>query len=419
MAFELTTNGLTLQTREEIVAGLLVRLQAKFGNTLNTSVMEAVSSEFAEIQGELLAVYQQLVLRAVQSFDPNAATGVLLDQRCALTGTIRKAARASTVRGVLTATGACDVPDGTIFRNDTYGTLWETYGGPYVFAGAGDLDATVRALETGRLVSQAGDAWEPTVSIANLTGFTNPTEDAKLGADRETDPALRVRRVLELFSSGNGPLAAITAAVSRSEAAEAIRSVRTYHNPATSPFDSDGIRWKATNTVVDLFTSPPSAEVQQALWDAIFSATGGGGDPWATDAGYHGTVTDIEGGVHPVGFDIVAEVDVWLTVEIETGGDGPVVPIDPVTMAEIVRSRCVTEAQSKRSNPGEDFRTLTYSGIVSQLVNAGELSGLASVAVRVGTSSPPAITSLVPIGIREKINLSTARTVVVINGIDY
>lgn len=415
MAFEFDANGLATQTREEIRAAVLARLQAKFGNTLNVTTMESVSSEWAEILAELLSVYQQLVLRLVQQFDPNSATGVHLDQRAALTGTVRKAARFSTVEGVLTATGACAVPDGTTFRNDVYGTTWQTINGPYNFAGAGSQAADVQAVEAGPKIAQAGDTWTPLVSIANLTGFTNPAEDADLGELAEADPALRRRRLLELFARGNGPRATITAVVSK--LAE-VRGVRTYHNPDTSPVDGDGIPWKATNTVVDLYVTPPSTATKQKIWDAIMSATGGGGWPWASGSGYTGTSTDIEGGVHEVGFDVVAEIDVWLDVEITTGGDGPVVPVDPEQMADLIRDACVAEALL-HANAGEDFRALTYYGVVTSLVSAGQLSGISAIVVKVGSSDPPASTTLVALGILQKINLDTSRVGVFVNGTEY
>lgn len=416
MAFEFDANGLATQSREEIRAEVLARLQAKFGNTLNVTTMESVSSEFAEIHAELLSTYQQLVLRVVQSFDPNSATGVHLDQRAALTGSIRKPARKSTVQGVLAASGACEVPTGTTFRNDVYGTMWEVIDGPYVFAGAGSQEATVRALEPGPKVAQAGDTWTPMVSIANLVGFTNPTEDADLGEATESDPAFRRRRLRELYARGVGPLASITGVVSQ---IAAVRSVRTYHNPATAPVDGDGIPFKATNVVVDLYVTPPSAETKQAIWNAILSATGAGGWAWASDDGYTGTAVDIEDNAHKIGFDVVAEMDVWLTVEVETGGDGPVVPVDPAQMANLIRDRCVEAAQTLHTNPGEDFRALTYAGVVTALVSAGELSGLGSLVVKVGTTSPPSLTTYVPVGIRQKINLDTSRCVVVVNGASY
>jgi hypothetical protein len=416
MAFELTAAGLTTETREEVRNRILQRLQSKFGNTLNVTVMESISSEFAEIMGELMAGNQQLALLLYQSMDPNSATGVLLDQRAALTGSRRRDASKSTVEGILTATGVCNVPNGFVFRNTTYDTLWQTINGPYVFAGAGTLPADIEAIETGPSIAQAGDTWAATTTLANLTGFTNPDEDADLGEDSELDPAFRIRRIVELYSRGNGPIATITAVVSK--LTSIVRSVRTYHNPSTQPEDDDGIPWKATNTVVDLYSSPPTSDEKQAIWDAILSATGAGGWPWASDDGYTGTSTDDEGNVHSVGFDVVAEIDVWLRAIITTGGDGPVVPIDPEQMADLIRTTCV-ETSTRYTSPRTDFRCLTYSGAVAKLVDDGQLSGIESISVLVGTSNPPALTTLVSIGIREKINFDTSRCLVRIDGVDY
>jgi hypothetical protein len=416
------SNGLSLDTTEEITLRILARLQSTFGGTLNTQ-LTSLSGQFARIVGEELAVYQQTTSLLNRSFDPNAATGVPLDQRAALTGSVRKGATYSEVEGTLTASGPCVVADGTIFSNVEFAGLWETINGPYTFLGAGTQDATLQAVESGPVNAQAGNTWTAVTVIANLTGFTNPSDDATLGTESELDPAFRRRRTVELFARGNGPLATVTAVVGR---VDGVVSCRTYHNPSENPVGTDpntnlGIPFKAGNVVVETSPSAPGSALQQAIFDAMFSAGGLGVEFYGTD--YSGTVVDSEGQSHPVAFDVVAAVNVYLRITITTaasgGGDGPVVPLDPDQMAELVADSCVEAAADLYTTVGRDFRALDYTGTIWQLINAGELSGIDGLVVEVSDDNATWVTTFVAITLREKIDLDSVNVQVWIDGTQY
>ena len=418
MSFTIDSDGLEVETRDEITAAILTRLQAKFGGTLNTQVT-SLSGQFAYIVGELLAVYQQLVLQAVRNRDPNAAVGVFLDQLAALTGSVRNGATYSEVEGTLTATGACVVADGTLITNVEFGGQWQTINGPYVFGGAGTMDAIVQAVESGPVNAQAGNTWEAVTIIANLTGFTNPTEDATLGRVVELDPAFRFRRTQELFARGNGPLAIVAGVVGR---VDGVESVRVYHNPDESPVGTDpnrnlDIPFKAGNVVVKTSPSVPGAALQQAIFDTMWAAGGLGVEFYGTD--YSGSVTDTEGQSHTVAFDVVAEVDVYLRVTIETSAeDEPIVPLDPQTMAELIQDACVERA-GELAIPGRDFRALDYTGTITALITAGELSGISSLVVEVSDDNAVWVTTSIPITLRQEQDLDSAECTIVVDGTQY
>lgn len=416
MAFDISSAGLSVQTQEEITADILARLQTKFGGTLNTQ-LTSISGQFANIVGELLATYQQNVLLLNRSFDPNSATGTALDQRAALTGSVRQGALHSTVEGTLTASGVCNVADGTIFRNVEFNTLWQTTGGPYVFGGAGTLDATLEAVDTGALVAQAGNTWTAVTIIANLTGFTNPTEDADEGRTTEGDPAFRYRRTTELFARGNGPLLTVSAVVGR---VPGVLSVRTYHNPSefpvgTNPNTNLGIPFKAGNVVVETTPAVPTLALQQLIFDAIWSACGLGIEAYGTD--YTGTVVDSEGQSHAVAFDVVASVSAYLKVTITTSSaDEPIVPLDPDTMAELIQDACVERA-GVLAVPGRDFRALDYTGVITALVTAGELSGIDTLLVEVSDDDVTYVATAVAITLREKADFDSGEFRCFIDGV--
>lgn len=423
MPFQITPIGLETQTQAEIQAELLTRLQAEFGNTLNTS-LQSVSGQWARILAEILAAYQQQVLALYQSLDPNSAQGVLLDQRAALTGSVRRGETYSEVEGVLTATGACVVPDGTTVRNDVYQTVWEVVGGPYVFAAPGSLDATVRAVDPGPLPSFANDPWTITSPIVNLSTFTTPVEDATPGRLIESDPAFRARRVGELLATGQGPLAAISGAVLR---IEGVAWARTFHNPSEQPVGTDpdrniGIPYKECETVVRFDQSPPSAALVTEVANTIWQQLGAGVRAYGVD--YTEVIVDSEGMGQTISFSEVVEVDVYLRVVLTTSNaDEPILPLDPTTMADMVRSTCVSRATDLRIE-GRDFRAVDYLGAVTRLIYDGQVSGVVSVQAFVSLG-PPGLNgvnimdNVVTISIRELADLDSGEVYVTIDGVAY
>jgi len=419
----LTNAGLSIQTQNEILAEFFAKVQALFGNTVNTDI-SSVFGQIANIFAELRAVDQQVLLKVYQSFNPQTATGVSLDSLGTLTGSVRYGASPSVVNGFITFSGAGVVPDGTIFSNDDQDTQWETINGPYTDTGGPYPElvaAQLSAVENGPLEAQANTNWSPVTVIANVTDFTNPTDDATLGRLIETDPEFRSRRLLELFSQGKGPLATISAIVSQVNTANGrVDLVRTYHNPYLQPVDSDGIPFKAFNVVVETTPSPPPSGLQQDIFDAILTAMGAGGYAYGTD--YSGISLDEEGQNQSIAFDIVSVFDTYLNIEIltalATGGDGPVTPIDPVVMADLIQEACLTVGVAN-ATVGRDFRALDYTGAISALQTSGQLSGVDGVSVEVSSVSKlgPYVPYFVPVGIRQKYDLDSASIRVSIDGV--
>lgn len=418
MPFQITSLGLETQAQDEIQAEVLTRLQAEFGSTLNTS-LQSVSGQWARIVAEILAGYQQQVLGLYQSIDPNSAEGVLLDQRAALTGSVRRGETHSTVAGVFTATGACVVPDGTTVRNDVYQTTWETTGGPYVFLVAGTLDADLRAVEPGPLVSFANGPWTITSPIVNLSSWTTPVEDATVGRLIESSPAFRARRIGELLAAGQGPLAAISGAVLR---VPGVAWARAFHNPFENPVGTDpdrniGIPYKKFEVVVRFDEMPPSTELLTEISETIWQQSGAG--VLSHGVNYSEVIIDSEGGGQTVQFSRIVEVDVYLQITVTTSNaDEPILPYDPDDLADLLRSTCVARANVLKV-PGRDFRAIDYVGAVTKLITDVEVSGLVSVQCFVSNSLPVISANVVTISIRELADLDTGEVYVTINGVDY
>lgn len=407
----LDENGLSIPTQEENVAELVARLRARFGENLDVEPTESIMGQLIQELSELRSLDHQQFLSIYRSIDPNGAMGRALDARLALTGSARKGATHSFVHGVLTFSSAGTMNNGDLIRNDDNGTLWQLTDGPHTSAGPWpeQIAAQMTAVDTGPILAQAGTTWSAVTAVTGLDGFTNPTDDANVGRDREADAAARTRRITELHKQGQGPLKAIQGVVS---AVDGVVYARVYHNPSTSPVDADGIPFKAFNVVVETQPSTPTAAQQQAIFDAIWSATGAGGEAHGTD--YVGTVIDSEGTAQPVAFDTIDDVDVNIEVDLITAGSE-----DPITpnLAAVVKERILEVAVAELAKHGRDTRRVDISGIIADMLDDGEISGPYDAVVRLSRGlDPVADVPRVEIGIREKPDFDSANITVLVDG---
>lgn len=407
MPFQLNANGLQTQTQAEIVDELTQKLRATFGNNLNVST-SSIMGQLVNIFAELRALDQQTALAVYRCFDPNAAIGVCLDRLALLTGSQREGATNSTVDVEFTFTAAGQVNNGDQFRNDDNNTIWEAINGPWVAGGPGVIAGQLQAVDTGPILANAGTTWSLVTANPNLSGVANPADDANPGQNEQSDTSFKQTRSQELFARGQGPLAAITAVVSK---VDGVTYAKTYHNPNVNPFDADGIPFKAFNVVVQTTPSPPPVALQQSIWDAIWSVTGAGGEAFGTD--YVGSVVDSEGQLQqPIAFDLVSDVTIWIEVEITTStSENPITPnIEAVCAAAILE-----RANASWKTVGRDVLAFDVVGVINDLVTAGEVSGIDQVAVALDTTAFPGIPGAqkIDIGIREQAVFDSPRIQVV------
>jgi hypothetical protein len=396
LPLELTAQGLITETQAAIVARLAARLRAVFGVNLRATDAKAIAGQLVLIMAEEFANDQQALLAVYRSFDPNGAFGTALAARVGLTGTVPQGETHSFVEGLLTFTGAGSFPLNGFIRNVDNDTLWKCTSGPHVAVGAGTIAAQFTAVDAGPILAQAGTTWSNVTVVPGLAspGFSNPTDDAEPGRDREEDGPIRTRRLIEMFSKGQGPLAAIQSVVSK---VAGVLLCRVYHNPSTFPVDSDGIPFKAVNVVVETDPPTPDADLKAAIFNAIWTALGGGGQAFGTS--YSGTIIDSEGSIQPVAFDVVQTVNVVLEVDLITS-----TTTDPITpnLETIVADQILAIAQANYEKVGRSLTRLDITGIVYDMLKVGPngeaplISGVDGVDVRMALDpgSPSAVAKL-------------------------
>ncbi len=368
--FILTPSGLSTQTQEEVKAVIDAKIRATFGINTNTQLSSGFG-QLSNIFAELLALQQQVQLSVYRSFDPSAATGVILDQRAALTGSTRDGATSSEVDGLLTFSGVGTMDDGDLIADDN-GNEWELANGPHT--GPGVFAATFTTVNTGPITALANTPWTLVTVVAGLDSFTNPTDDADPGRDQQSDPQFRVDRQIELYSANVGGLLAIRAVVNK---VTGVETCRVYHNPTGPGVDANGIPFKAFNVVVSTNPSTPGAALQQSIFDAILSALGAGGAAYGTD--FTGTAEDAEGGLEPIAFDTEDGVDIYVSIVLVTTDTEQSISTN---LSETVRTAVLEYAQINFTGLGQNQLEPEYIGIIAALQASGEISGVVNVLVQ-------------------------------------
>ena len=214
MSYGVTATGFVSKTTVTVLADLQAAAKSELGAELNTeadSLMGILLGIFADELGELWEVASGIYA----SRNPDSATGVPLDNVCAITGTVRSAATKSTAVVTVTATGAVStVPAGTfVVSVDGNPDARFVNVEDIAFGGAGSTDYDFEAETAGVVVANSGTLTVIETPVSGISSTTNAA-DATTGTDVETDVALRLRRETELDAIGSGTLDTMRARLS-------------------------------------------------------------------------------------------------------------------------------------------------------------------------------------------------------------
>lgn len=261
-----TPTGFVAKTLSELQSDLREGFRRVFGKNVNVDA-RARAGQMIDVFSESISEAWELAEAVSAAFDPSSASGILLDNLCALTGLTRSAPAKSTVTILAVGTNGTVLPVGrragvtgnsAVFETLVGGTIttapaWTTatpYAEGAIVSAAGALwravaagtsgataptgtgpthnDGAVtwayqapgsafallaaEATVTGRLQGFAGSITTVVTPVAGWAAVTNPL-DAVPGRDLETDTELRLRRQKQIANVGSSPLNAIVAKV--------------------------------------------------------------------------------------------------------------------------------------------------------------------------------------------------------------
>lgn len=441
----LTPEGLVIETIPEIRDLMDADARGTFGKSLPLSDKDT-HGQLHGISAERFGLLWQLLQIVFAKFDPDQATGVMLEIICSITGTERRPAFPSGV--VLTLTGNpgtlvnagsrastestgkefATEDDATVVlltswaastaytlgqRRTNDGCAWVVTvagtsagsGGPleadidedglvidngvtwrFMGEGTGAVDVDALATVDGPTVALSGDITEIETPISGWDGVINLL-DADEGALQETDEDLRVRREQELARAGTGPVDAIRADLLQ---LDGITSVTVFNNPTDGVVDT-----MPPHSVEALIQGAEDADIFAQL---LASVTGG----IQTHGNQTGSVADSQGISHTVKFSRPVPIDTWVDITVE---------VDPATAAKVdveglVAAAIVTAGDLYPS--GRDVRSTAVGA------SAFAVQGvLGTPVVEVGTAPAPSGSSVV-IATRERAIFDTSRIVVTV-----
>jgi uncharacterized phage protein gp47/JayE len=355
--YGLLSTGFSPQPTTVIREELNAALKGEFGQSIDLTdytLLGFIVGILAERYGKLWSLLEAVY----SSQDPDKATGAALDALCALTGTFRTLAKASTVTLTLCGSPAANVTAGSRaaveatgaeFSTDADAVIvmlddWQTSnayavddrvtnggrcyvcitggtsdgaGGPtttdeditdntvhwrYLGEGTGAIDVAATCTVTGPTVAVSGDITEIRTPVSNWLSVRNLL-DADLGSDIGSDEATRLQRGIDLAAPGTGTEAAIRQAVL---AVEGVTSVRVFVND-TDDTDSDDVPAHGIEVLVE-------GGEDEAIAEAIFGSLSAGIATYGTAASVG--VVDSQGTTQMISFSRPTPVPIYEIVNV-------------------------------------------------------------------------------------------------------
>lgn len=223
MSNTIDANGLTLNTRAEIIDQILnggdgfPGLYSIYGPDINVDP-NSPDGNLVNLIAQLAVDYEELVQAVYDSFDPDQATGINLDLRCAINGVVRQAGTYSTQLVTVTVTQAVTLP-GLDTSPDNPFTISDASGNQFflaaehVFGGAGSANLSFRAANIGAIVVAANTLTTVVTVTLGVASVTNGSLSGTVGTNEESDYALRIRRANSVALGSKGFLAGLYGAL--------------------------------------------------------------------------------------------------------------------------------------------------------------------------------------------------------------
>lgn len=304
---ELTAEGLTIDTVDEIVAAMSASLRAKISPNLDTDPETSWIGQMIGILAERERENQETILEIYNAGHPAGATGQALAQLALITGTVKEDATPSTVTGTVTLNAGVVLPSGSVAAVDgapdvqfkTLTDVENTGGSP------ADFPVEMQSLTAGPVRANAGTLTEIVTPVVGWTAITNAA-DAELGRADETDPELRLRRESELRRQGSSHLDAIATDVAD---VDGVVSVSAREN--TDDVAVDGLPPHSFQIVVWDGETPAADNdmIAQAIWTSKPAGIQSYGNTT-------GDAVDRSGATQAVNFSRAEQVEIYLEIDI-------------------------------------------------------------------------------------------------------
>jgi len=237
----LDATGLTISTQPELLANEIAAMQKIYSPDIdlssNTRDGQRINID-VQTQIDMLLLMQSIY----NSFDPDLAIGVPLDQRCAINGVERQAGTFSITNITIVTSQEVTLYGLDQAENPVY-TVADNIGNQWFLQttqnniGPGTTVASFRAATPGANVTQINTITVMSTVVLGVVSVNNPTAQTVRGINEESDAELRIRRQISVAMPSQGQAIALRAALRN---INGISSAFVYENK-TNATDGDGI----------------------------------------------------------------------------------------------------------------------------------------------------------------------------------
>jgi len=208
MIFQLTQNGMTIQTYQEIYDELAAGYKAIYGANIDV-LPNSPDGQRIGIEAKARLDAQTTLLSLYNQHDPDFATGENLNKLIKLNGITRGVPTRSQVAVDVTTDRLLTIQAGYTVA-DSNGQSWVT---DSVFTlNNGVTTITMFAKNFGNVIAAPNTITNPSTIVLGVVSVTNPSA-AIAGQSEETDSALRIRRQKSLASPANSTFGGLYSAL--------------------------------------------------------------------------------------------------------------------------------------------------------------------------------------------------------------
>lgn len=213
----LDATGLTVSTQAELLANFTTALQQIYGSDISLSSDSPDGQWINNIIQQILDL-EDLIVQVNDSFNPDNAIGVILDQRVAINGIQRQAGTFTVTPVTIVNTQSVnlyglDQTDKAVYTvSDGAGNQWVLQNSQLGLS-AGTHSFNFQAALPGATTTTPNTITVQVTIVLGVSSVNNPTTYTTLGINEESDAALKLRRAKSVSLASQGYLQGLLAAL--------------------------------------------------------------------------------------------------------------------------------------------------------------------------------------------------------------
>jgi hypothetical protein len=211
--------GLTTATQSELVSNFTAAFETIYGPDIDLDP-DSPDGQMMMIFIQAVLDLEDLITQVYNTFDPDNAFGVILDQRVAING-IQKQAGTPTVTNITITTSQSVNLYGLDQSVQPIFTVADSSGNQYQLQtthlgfnpGGGGAVLVFQSSNSGAITPTPNTITVPVTIVLGVSSINNPTAATSIGLNEESDAALKVRRQQSVSLASQGYLAGLLAAL--------------------------------------------------------------------------------------------------------------------------------------------------------------------------------------------------------------